>query len=247
MPATYHNLRYHIVFATKHRLPMITPDLKDRLYSYVGSIVNDEGGFMIDIGGMPDHVHILAGLKPSVSVSHLLKQVKGSSSSWVNRLPGRTDKFGWQVGYSAFSVSESRVAAVRRYIKTRKSTTARSATAKSSSGSSQTTASSSTRPTSTIDAARAASSSRRDGGEIASDFNHWREAGASGWYRPSASRSPGGDDTQVGRILSEEGPLARPSGRHGGLPLRRTPQRPIRSRMGRPCGFLPGESRGSMT
>ena len=116
MPATYHNLRYHIVFATKHRLPMITPDLKDRLYSYVGSIVNDDGGFMIDIGGMPDHVHILAGLKPSVSVSHLLKQVKGSSSSWVNRLPGRTDKFGWQVGYSAFSVSESRVAAVRRYI-----------------------------------------------------------------------------------------------------------------------------------
>ena len=49
-------------------------------------------------------------------MSHLLKQVKGSSSSWVNRLPGRTDKFGWQVGYSAFSVSESRVAAVRRYI-----------------------------------------------------------------------------------------------------------------------------------
>jgi len=57
MPATYHNLRYHIVFATKHRLPMITPDLKDRLYSYVGSIVNDDGGFMIDIGGMPDHVY----------------------------------------------------------------------------------------------------------------------------------------------------------------------------------------------
>ena len=117
MPNTFHCMRNHIVFSTKYRLPMITKDLRDLLYAYIRGIVNNEGGFLIEIGGMPDHVHILAGLKPAVAVAHLLKQVKGSSSRWVNQLPDREDKFGWQEGYAVFSVSESRVEAVRQYIR----------------------------------------------------------------------------------------------------------------------------------
>jgi putative transposase len=116
MPNTYTNLLYHIVFSTKERAPLITDDLKEELYKYIGGIIREEGGVLLEIGGIEDHVHLLAKLKPAKSVSEMLRLIKANSSKWANEGKSPT-RFAWQEGFSAFSVSESQVVAVRRYIR----------------------------------------------------------------------------------------------------------------------------------
>ena len=117
MPRTYANLRYHLVFATKNRMPLITPDLRGPLYGYINGIVENHGGRLIEAGGMPDHLHLLAGFRPRYSVSEMLKEIKGSSSRWVNDRAEQEQAFAWQEGYGAFTVSESQVPQVREYIR----------------------------------------------------------------------------------------------------------------------------------
>ncbi len=116
MPHTFANLRYHLVFSTKGRLPLIVPKIRDRLYHYIGGIIREHGGLMTEIGGIEDHIHILTHLRPRFSVSEILQKIKGSSSFWLNKQKLSDQRFSWQAGYAAFSVSESQVAAVRRYI-----------------------------------------------------------------------------------------------------------------------------------
>jgi REP element-mobilizing transposase RayT len=116
MASTFANLIYHIVFSTKNRVPSITPNLKDGLYDYLGGIVRSEGGILLEIGGVADHVHLLAKLKPVLAVADALRTIKANSSRWVNDEKNPRERFEWQVGYAALSVSESQVAAVRRYI-----------------------------------------------------------------------------------------------------------------------------------
>jgi putative transposase len=118
MAGTYTNLLYHVVFSTKGRFPLVTCELQPELYAYVGGIVRGEGGVLIEIGGMADHVHLLAKFKPTGAVAEMLRLVKGNSSKWVNEEKFKARKFGWQDGYGAFSVSESQVDAVREYIRT---------------------------------------------------------------------------------------------------------------------------------
>jgi putative transposase len=118
MAGTYTNLLYHLVFSTKGRFPLVTRELQPELYAYVGGIVRGEGGVLIEIGGMSDHVHLLAKFKPTAALAEMLRLVKGSSSKWVNEEKSKARKFGWQDGYGAFSVSESQVDAVREYIRT---------------------------------------------------------------------------------------------------------------------------------
>jgi putative transposase len=117
MPNTYTNLLYHIIFSTKNREPTIEASWKDELHRYIAGIIRAEGGVSIEINGIPDHVHILAKLKPAKSVAEILKLIKSNSSKWVNDEKVRGRSFHWQVGYAAFSVSESQVEAVRRYIR----------------------------------------------------------------------------------------------------------------------------------
>jgi REP element-mobilizing transposase RayT len=116
MPNTYTNLLYHIVFSTKDREPTISSDIKGELYRYVGGIIRDEGGVQLEIGGIEDHVHILAKFKPSIAVSDMLRLIKANSSKWANSGKSKR-RFAWQEGFSAFSVSESRVAPVVSYIR----------------------------------------------------------------------------------------------------------------------------------
>ncbi len=87
------------------------------MYSYIGGIIRGEGGTLLEIGGMSDHVHLLTKLKPTKSVSELLNRIKAKASKWVNEEKVTMRKFGWQDGYAAFSVSESQIASVRRYIR----------------------------------------------------------------------------------------------------------------------------------
>ncbi len=75
---------------------------------------------MVQIGGVEDHVHILAQLSPKVAVSRVLQEIKGSSSRWLNETDLLSSKFEWQIGYGAFTVSHSKIETVRRYIQTQK-------------------------------------------------------------------------------------------------------------------------------
>lgn len=116
MAGTYTNLLYHLVFSTKGRYPLITRELQPDLYAYMGGIVRGEGGVLLEIGGIPDHVHMLVKFKPVSSISDMLRCIKANSSGWVNEEHEGLHKFGWQDGYAAFTVSESQVTPVRQYI-----------------------------------------------------------------------------------------------------------------------------------
>jgi REP element-mobilizing transposase RayT len=115
---TYTKLLYHIIFSTKRREPLITKDLRDDLYSYIGGILRGQLGSLLEIGGIADHVHLLIRIRPNVAVSDIVRLVKANSSKWVNERPdakGR-GRFAWQEGYGAFSLSPSQLHRVRRYV-----------------------------------------------------------------------------------------------------------------------------------
>ena len=87
------------------------------LYSYLGGIIKNEGGIPLEIGGMPDHVHIACKFKPADSLSILMRKLKTNSSKWLNLNAKYVGRFSWQEGYGAFSVSESQVEKVILYIR----------------------------------------------------------------------------------------------------------------------------------
>jgi len=116
MPDTFSHLLYHIVFSTKDRLPLITRDIADDLYAYIGGILRHHNSVLIEIGGMPDHAHLLVRLRAQHSVAEIVKVVKSNSSRWMNN-QAQNAKFAWQSGYGAFSVSESQAWAVVRYLR----------------------------------------------------------------------------------------------------------------------------------
>jgi putative transposase len=118
MATTFANLLYHIVFSTKNRLPLIRTDIQESVYEYIGGIIRSEGGVLLQIGGVPDHVHILAKFRTDVAVALMVQRIKGKSSKWLNEQPAPTERFAWQEGYGAFSVSESLVKKVESYIRT---------------------------------------------------------------------------------------------------------------------------------
>ncbi len=117
MSSTYTNLIYHIVYSTKCRRPIIERHDREELYRYIGGIIRANQGILLEIGGMPDHVHILAKLTPKLAVTDVLRLVKTNSSKWLNERPSRKGRFGWQTGYAAFSVSQSQLPVVTRYIR----------------------------------------------------------------------------------------------------------------------------------
>ena len=116
MASTLTNLLYHIVFTTRKKQNLISPALFVELYPYIGGIIREEKGKLLKIGGTLDHVHLLARFSASVSVSEMMRRVKGSSSKWVNENSKSASHFKWQRGYGAFSVSESSVENVVNYI-----------------------------------------------------------------------------------------------------------------------------------
>ena len=100
MAHSYVMLVLHIVFSTKGRMPFIGAVHRDRLYAYMGGIIRNERGLLLEVGGMPDHVHLLARFRASVSLSEMLKLIKGRSSHWMNGLPDLGYHFDWQAGAS---------------------------------------------------------------------------------------------------------------------------------------------------
>jgi len=87
-----------------------------RLYEYMGGIIRAQKGHLIEIGGIEDHVHILASLAPTKAVADSIRDLKANSSRWCNELLKQKNGFLWQKGYGAFTVSYSQIVQVRRYI-----------------------------------------------------------------------------------------------------------------------------------
>src|SRR5215210_6720713 len=112
---SYTNLLYHIVYATKERAPLITNTLRPRLHEYLGGTVRGLDGIALEVNGTNDHVHVLAKLRPTISVSEFLSKLKSASSGWAKRQTN--GRFAWQARFGAFTVSESQVHRVRLYIR----------------------------------------------------------------------------------------------------------------------------------
>jgi putative transposase len=114
MAHSYTNLLYHIVYGTKERRPLIDDEFQPRLYEYLGGTIRGLKSTALEIGGVEDHVHILAKVSPTIALSDFLEKLKANSSKWAKSV---RRGFGWQDGYSAFTVSESQVERVRAYIR----------------------------------------------------------------------------------------------------------------------------------
>ena len=116
MPNSFTNLLYHIVCGTKDRRPLISDQWRGELDRYIGGLVSEKGGELLEIGGMPDHVHLSIRSRPDISLSDLMCFIKANSSGWIHK-QGFSPEFSWQDGYGAFTVSKSRAPAVGDYIR----------------------------------------------------------------------------------------------------------------------------------
>ena len=116
MSQSFTNLLYHLIFSTKDRRPLIKLDYQPRLYDYIGGIIRATGGISLGINGTQDHVHVLAKLRPDRALSDVLRDLKSNATGWMHDVfPGLSD-FYWQRGYAAFTVSQSNLKQVQRYV-----------------------------------------------------------------------------------------------------------------------------------
>ncbi|MDB5274107.1 MAG: transposase [Chitinophagaceae bacterium] len=116
MANTYTQLHIHIVFAVKYRACLIDKKWRDELYKYITGIIQKKEHKVIAINGMPDHIHIFIGMRPTSSLSDLVKDIKAYSSKWINEKGLVKGKFRWQSGFGAFSYSKSHLSKVALYI-----------------------------------------------------------------------------------------------------------------------------------
>lgn len=116
MANTYTQIHIQTVFAVQNRQSLIKPEWKDELYKYITGIIQSYDHKVLQINGMPDHIHIFFGMRPSQSLSDLMKQLKQDSSKWINSKGLADRKFSWQAGYGAFSYSKSDVPRIIKYI-----------------------------------------------------------------------------------------------------------------------------------
>ena len=114
MAHTGGNILLHLIFGTKRRQALIREEIRGDLFAYLGGIIREMRGTALIINGTADHVHMLVRIRPAQSTAEIVRAVKANSSRWVHEKWKMN--FAWQTGYGAFSVSESNVPAVSRYI-----------------------------------------------------------------------------------------------------------------------------------
>ncbi len=116
MPQSLSQIILHIVFSTKDRRPWIRPDIESELHRYLVSVCNACDCPVRYIGGGADHVHLVCTLSRTVAVSDLLEEIKKRSSKWVKTRDGAFRLFAWQRGYGVFSLGQSQLGSVARYV-----------------------------------------------------------------------------------------------------------------------------------
>jgi len=116
MANTFSQIYIQTVFAVSERQSLIKQEFKEDLFKYISGIVTNQGQKLISINGMSDHIHILIGLKPSIALADLVRDIKADSSTHVNKNKWVRGKFSWQEGYGAFSYGHSQLDTIIRYI-----------------------------------------------------------------------------------------------------------------------------------
>lgn len=120
MPGTFSQIYIQVVFAVKGRNSLIHANWEEELYKYISGIVKNKNQKMLAINGMPDHIHLLIGMKPSCCLSDLIREIKKSSNEFINKRKFSKYKFQWQEGYGAFSYSHLDFSNVIQYINNQK-------------------------------------------------------------------------------------------------------------------------------
>lgn len=116
MAGTYSQIYIHYVFAVKGRENLLQKAWRDEVFKYIAGIIKGKNQKPIIVNGVADHVHIFVGLKPSVSISDLIRDIKNNSSNFINEQKYLDKKFSWQDGYGVFSYAHSQVESVYNYI-----------------------------------------------------------------------------------------------------------------------------------
>jgi REP element-mobilizing transposase RayT len=117
MANTYTQIYIQVVFAVQGRQNLIRPSRKEELHKYITGIITRQGHKLLAIHCMPDHTHILIGLKPGMALSDLVREIKTGSTNFINENQWVTGRFAWQEGFGAFSYSHSQLTGVIQYIR----------------------------------------------------------------------------------------------------------------------------------
>jgi putative transposase len=116
MSGTFSQIYIHIIFAVKGRENLISGRWREELYKYIAGIIRNKEQKPVIVGGMSDHIHILVGLRPAMTISDLVRDIKNNSSKFINERKLVNGRFSWQEGYGVFSYSHSDVETVYNYI-----------------------------------------------------------------------------------------------------------------------------------
>ena len=120
MSSTFSQIYIQIVLAVRNRECVIHPSWAEELYKYITGIVKNKDQQLLAINGMPDHIHFLIRIRPSCSLSDLMREVKKSTNEYINERNFLKHKFYWQEGYGAFSYSQYEVDKIINYINNQK-------------------------------------------------------------------------------------------------------------------------------
>lgn len=116
MAGTFSQIYIQIVFSVNGRENLLQKEWRSELYKYIAGIITNKEQKSIIVNGMPDHVHVFVGLKPSMAISDLVRDIKNNSSNFINDKKFVKGRFSWQEGYGAFSYAHSQVETVFKYI-----------------------------------------------------------------------------------------------------------------------------------
>jgi REP-associated tyrosine transposase len=117
MAHTFYSLNVHCIFSTKERVPMLSPEVRERLWPYLGGIAKQNGVKPACIGGVADHVHLLLSLPTTIATAKIIQLIKAGWSAWIHDTFKDLRNFAWQDGCGAFSVSVSHMSETVDYIK----------------------------------------------------------------------------------------------------------------------------------
>ena len=116
MAQTLVSILVHVIFLTKERRHLIKTEAQPSLYAYMAGIMKNLDSPCLEIGGIPNHVHVLAALSKTAALSDVVAELKKGSSKWIKTNGPAYSHFAWQEGYGAFSIGQSQVGQLKRYI-----------------------------------------------------------------------------------------------------------------------------------
>jgi REP element-mobilizing transposase RayT len=117
MAHSFSNLLYHAIFSTKHRQAILAKPVREKLFPYMAGIIQNHDGHPIEINGVEDHAHLFFSLGTKYAVADVMRDIKASSSKWLNEQRLISDRFHWQTGFAIFSVSQSLRQSVATYVR----------------------------------------------------------------------------------------------------------------------------------